>query len=135
MVPGSVAPAEPYDDDDDDAAEEPAANPRRTVTSPQPNRLRQFALIFFFLLSLWLAYAVRHHLEWKKKRPQIVYASRYSKEYKYRPAASPIITETLKDGRILLRGATPLSEEPTPTPAPTRRRRRIRKKRAKGGKK
>jgi hypothetical protein len=30
---------------------------------------------------------------------------RYSDEHKYRPAASPVITETLKDGRIRLRGA------------------------------
>lgn len=32
---------------------------------------------------------------------------RYSDEYKYRPAASPVITETLPDGRIRLRGASP----------------------------
>lgn len=30
---------------------------------------------------------------------------RYSDEHKYRPAASPVITETLADGRIRLRGA------------------------------
>jgi hypothetical protein len=41
---------------------------------------------------------------------------RYSKEFKYRPAASPVITETLKDGRIRVRGAAPTSS-PTPTPA------------------
>lgn len=29
----------------------------------------------------------------------------YSDEYKYRPAASPVITEYLKDGRIRIRGA------------------------------
>lgn len=32
---------------------------------------------------------------------------RYSDEFKFRPAASPVITETLKDGRIRLRGASP----------------------------
>lgn len=32
---------------------------------------------------------------------------RYSDEHKYRPAASPVITETLADGRIRLRGANP----------------------------
>jgi len=31
----------------------------------------------------------------------------YSEEFKYRPAASPVITEYLKDGRIRLRGASP----------------------------
>lgn len=30
---------------------------------------------------------------------------RYSKDYKYRPAASPVITERLKDGVVRLRGA------------------------------
>jgi hypothetical protein len=30
----------------------------------------------------------------------------YSEEYKYRPAASPVITETLKDGRLRIRGAS-----------------------------
>lgn len=32
---------------------------------------------------------------------------RYSKDYKFRPAASPVITEQLKDGRVRLRGAQP----------------------------
>jgi hypothetical protein len=31
---------------------------------------------------------------------------RYSEEYKYRPASSPVITEYLKDGRMRLRGAS-----------------------------
>jgi len=30
----------------------------------------------------------------------------YSDEFKYRPAASPVITEYLKDGRIRIRGAS-----------------------------
>jgi len=42
-----------------------------------------------------------------KKQPEIIYASRYSEEHKYRPAASPIITETLSSGRIRIRGANP----------------------------
>ena len=46
--------------------------------------------------------------------------SRYSKEHKFRPAASPVITETLKDGRTRLRGsyATPTT---TVTPSSTAR--------------
>ena len=36
-----------------------------------------------------------------------VWGIRYSEEFKYRPAASPIITERLKDGRVRLRGAYP----------------------------
>ena len=47
---------------------------------------------------------------------------RYSEEFRYRPAASPVITEYLKDGRIRLRGASPggigVREEDMPkTPA------------------
>ena len=45
---------------------------------------------------------------------------RYSKEHKFRPAASPIITETLKDGRTRIRGAQPVYvATETPTPRPT----------------
>jgi hypothetical protein len=33
--------------------------------------------------------------------------TRYSEEFKYRPAESPVITEYLKDGRMRLRGASP----------------------------
>lgn len=39
--------------------------------------------------------------------PRLPLTLRYSDEFKYRPAASPVITEYLKDGRIRLRGATP----------------------------
>lgn len=37
----------------------------------------------------------------------LILADRYSDEFKYRPAESPVITEYLKDGRIRLRGAHP----------------------------
>lgn len=37
--------------------------------------------------------------------PQSSFVCRYSKDYKFRPAASPVVTERLKDGRIRLRGA------------------------------
>lgn len=30
----------------------------------------------------------------------------YSEEHKFRPAASPVITETLRDGRLRIRGAS-----------------------------
>lgn len=59
------------------------------------------------------------------------YPSRYSNEYKYRPAASPIITETLIDGRTKLRGALPT---PEPTPVVSKRlaaKRKARKAKAK----
>ncbi|KAH8806506.1 hypothetical protein DL96DRAFT_1474351 [Flagelloscypha sp. PMI_526] len=52
-----------------------------------PSRLKRAALIFLILGLFWLAFKLRP----QKERP-IVYASRYSKEHKFRPAASPIVT-------------------------------------------
>ena len=55
---------------------------------------------------------------------------RYSKDYKFRPAASPVITETLKDGRTRLRGALP---DPTPqTVLPPVAKKKKRPKKGKG---
>ncbi|KIM64743.1 hypothetical protein SCLCIDRAFT_114473 [Scleroderma citrinum Foug A] len=39
--------------------------------------------------------------------PALLSTRRYSKEFKYRLAVSPIITERLKDGGVRLRGAYP----------------------------
>ncbi|KAJ6479562.1 hypothetical protein C8R45DRAFT_793729, partial [Mycena sanguinolenta] len=55
----------------------------------------------------------------------------YSKEYKYRPAASPIITETLKDGRLRGYGAAPTTSA---TPTPTKRVKYGKKKKGTGKK-
>ena len=74
-----------------------------------PNKLKRFLLIAFVIFLFWLAITLRS----KSWRKQVVHASRYSNEFKYRPAASPIITETLIDGRVKLRGALP-TPEPTP---------------------
>jgi len=84
---------------------------------PAPSPFKRAVLIIFTLLLFWLALSMRKSL-WKEKRsPQVIYASRYSKEHQFRPAASPIITETLKDGRIRIRGAGPTATpEPKPTP-------------------
>ncbi|KAJ7104727.1 hypothetical protein C8R44DRAFT_807768, partial [Mycena epipterygia] len=41
-----------------------------------------------------------------KPKPEVVYANRYSSEFNS-AAASPIITETLKDGRKRVRNAAP----------------------------
>ncbi|KAJ3503525.1 hypothetical protein NMY22_g18222 [Coprinellus aureogranulatus] len=116
------------EDDGDDEKER--VEHRRTASRRAGDhdgfRKRQFIFLGFFIFAVWLAYAVRVHLS-KKQKPQVIYASRYSKEHKYRPAASPIITETLKDGRIRLRGATPPPATPTPTPTTKKRRTRKRK--------
>ncbi|KAJ7239166.1 hypothetical protein B0H12DRAFT_1136314 [Mycena haematopus] len=74
------------------------------------------ALLLSIVLCFWLAYQLQH----RTGTPKIVYANRYSKEFKYRPAASPIITETLKDGRVRLRGAAPTTSA-TPMPTPTKK--------------
>ncbi|KAG8738822.1 hypothetical protein FRC12_016542 [Ceratobasidium sp. 428] len=54
-----------------------------------------FALYLSFKYYTWVTTPVK---------PEIVYADRYSDKYKFRPAASPIITEKLNDGRIRIRG-------------------------------
>ncbi|KAJ7190792.1 hypothetical protein GGX14DRAFT_310256, partial [Mycena pura] len=64
---------------------------------------KRAALLLMIAMLFWLAYQMKGY----KSKPKVVYASRYSKEYKYRPAASPIITEALKDGRVRVRGAAP----------------------------
>ncbi|KAG7531932.1 hypothetical protein FFLO_04000 [Filobasidium floriforme] len=90
---------------------EPPLNPNRPMhadtraafNQPPPSRLSRAALIAGILLLLWVASKLG---QWGQPvKPQIIYANRYSDEHKYRPAASPVITETLKDGRIRLRGA------------------------------
>lgn len=54
--------------------------------------------------------SVRIVVEWYLKcdvlRHRLIISS-YSNEHKYRPAASPVVTEILKDGRKRLRGANP----------------------------
>ncbi|KIJ94598.1 hypothetical protein K443DRAFT_110190 [Laccaria amethystina LaAM-08-1] len=84
--------------------------------SPASSRWRRLAIIFLCALVVLFAFLMRIN---SNKRPETLYASRYSREFKFRPAASPIITETLKDGRMRLRGATPspktLEGKPTPT--------------------
>ncbi|KAG7446858.1 uncharacterized protein BT62DRAFT_919424 [Guyanagaster necrorhizus] len=94
----------------------------------QSSRLKRIAFLIFVGFFFWLAYAARQrHLARQKK---IVYATRYSNEFKFRPAASPIITETLKGGGTRLRGANPTAtSRTTPTPTPEKKRRRRRSKR------
>ncbi|BEI80104.1 hypothetical protein CcaverHIS002_0106330 [Cutaneotrichosporon cavernicola] len=75
---------------------------------PEPHWLKRLALIGAILLLGWFSvYVGTVHIFNKPKEPEVIYATRYSDEFRYRPAASPVITEYLKDGRIRLRGATP----------------------------
>lgn len=50
----------------------------------------------------------------------LILADRYSDEFRYRPAESPVITEYLKDGRIRLRGAHPAGVGVPPNKMPLR---------------
>ncbi|KAH9930079.1 uncharacterized protein B0H18DRAFT_995140 [Fomitopsis serialis] len=86
--------------------DEPTEDDVKPLPTQRSSPWRRLALITFLLLSLWLVWAVRKHAN----RPKIIYAERYSAEYKYRPAASPILTEILKDGRTRLRGAVPTNK-------------------------
>ncbi|KAF8630807.1 hypothetical protein AX15_002709 [Amanita polypyramis BW_CC] len=80
-----------------------------------------FAILLGFVLSTYQAT--------QTQKPKVVHANRYSKEHKFRPAASPIITETLKDGRVRVRGAEPtMSIPPKPKPTTAKRKRKARSK-------
>ncbi|EAU83858.1 hypothetical protein CC1G_09527 [Coprinopsis cinerea okayama7 len=128
-----VSDEEHSDSEDEKSEPQPQrpASPDPRFNPPPPSPLKRFLLIVFVTFLLWLAYALRQHHIRKKNKPQIIYASRYSKEYKYRPAASPIITETLKDGRIRIRGASPEPTQPPPPPPPPKKRRTRRRRKAK----
>lgn len=79
-------------------AEDPRFNP------PTPSPWKRAALIILVVFLFWLGITLRKQMA---RQPEIIYASRYSKEHKFRPAASPIITERLPDGRLRVRGAQP----------------------------
>ncbi|KAI9633971.1 uncharacterized protein MKK02DRAFT_38642 [Dioszegia hungarica] len=67
----------------------------------QPPAMWKRLLLLAVILGLgWFSFSVA------RPKPRVIYAQRYSEEFKYRPAASPIITETLKDGRLRIRGAS-----------------------------
>jgi hypothetical protein len=120
-----------------------ATSPEPTTDSrfspPPPSPLKRFFLLVSVALLLWVGFQMRSGMLEAKRKPKVIHASRlvhsyqvlvmsgwnitilifpprYSKDYKFRPAASPIITETLKDGRLRLRGALPTPTETT-TPA------------------
>ncbi|KAF9524331.1 hypothetical protein CPB83DRAFT_614730 [Crepidotus variabilis] len=107
------------------ASPEPAQD--ASVNQHKYSGCRKFSLILILAILVWATFSLGSSLLTPKK-PEIIYASRYSKEHKFRPAASPVITETLKDGRIRLRGATP---DPTPEPTMVAK---SKKKRPKAGK-
>ncbi|KAI0791181.1 hypothetical protein C8Q75DRAFT_757032 [Abortiporus biennis] len=70
---------------------------------PPPAAWKRVALLIGMVFLFWLAY----HIRPQPQPERVLHANRYSKDYKFRPAASPIITEKLKDGRVRVRGAQP----------------------------
>ncbi|KAF9016902.1 hypothetical protein BDZ89DRAFT_1117914 [Hymenopellis radicata] len=88
--------------------------PRRASYSP----LKRTILFIFVGLAFAIVYS-RLKAKSLERQNKIVYAKRYSDAFKFRPAASPIITETLKGGGTKLRGALP-----TPTPTPEKKKRK-----------
>ncbi|KAJ3799390.1 hypothetical protein GGU11DRAFT_807510 [Lentinula aff. detonsa] len=113
-------------------AEEPTEDPR--FHQPTPSPFKRILLLLFIGFLFWFAFVLGRARVLRSKKPQIIYANRYSTEHKYRPAASPIITETLSDGRLRIRGAGPTAIA-TPTPTPTKTKIKKRKTGKKLGKK
>ncbi|KAG2095856.1 hypothetical protein BD769DRAFT_272977 [Suillus cothurnatus] len=75
------------------------ADPR--FNRPTPSLWKRVALLLVTAFLFWAAFRLRAD----GSQPKIIHAERYSKDFKYRPAASPVITERLKDGVVRLRGA------------------------------
>ncbi|KAG6917763.1 hypothetical protein DXG01_001168 [Tephrocybe rancida] len=106
-----ISPNEKEDSATANAHPEPQQDAR--FHTPPPSPLKRAALILFTLLLFWLAFSMKRSLWDANRDARIVYANRYSKEHKFRPAASPIITETMKDGRVRIRGAAPTAAPET----------------------
>ncbi|KAF5344814.1 hypothetical protein D9756_011089 [Leucocoprinus leucothites] len=100
-----------------------------------PSPWKRLGLIILVCLLFYFGFTMRTTLL-KTNKPEVIYASRYSKEHKFRPAASPVITETLKDGRTRIRGAypTPTTTAISTSTAVKKRRRSTQAGRASGGK-
>ncbi|KAJ7626944.1 hypothetical protein FB45DRAFT_795185, partial [Roridomyces roridus] len=98
------------DDEDEEPTSSSGAAPSNSSPSPDPRFVRptpsvwkRAGLLIFVIFLFWLAFQLQTH----NRKPKVIHANRYSKEFKFRPAASPVVTETLKDGRVRVRGAAP----------------------------
>ncbi|KAJ3825434.1 hypothetical protein EV361DRAFT_583585 [Lentinula raphanica] len=117
----------PVEEEEEAVVEEPAVDSR--FHQPTPSPFKRILLLLFIGFLFWFAFVLGRARVLRNKKPQIIYANRYSAEHKFRPAASPIITETLKDGRLRIRGAGPTaSATPTSTPTKVQKRKTGKKK-------
>ncbi|KAK7007601.1 hypothetical protein R3P38DRAFT_3028202, partial [Favolaschia claudopus] len=97
---------------EDEAGEDGEREVDPRFVQPTPSAWKRAALLLLIVFCFWLAFQLKAA---RPGKPKVVYANRYSKEFKFRPAASPIITETLKDGRLRVRGGAPTTAVPKPT--------------------
>jgi len=74
---------------------------------PTPSWWKRALVVLFIVAMFWLYFSLRASMRQAEAQPGVIHAHRYSNQHKYRPAASPIVTETLKDGRKRVRGAAP----------------------------
>ncbi|KAI0298608.1 hypothetical protein BC826DRAFT_907014 [Russula brevipes] len=112
----SSAPYEPLPTDDYDEEQSPTRHRyvpehRQLMQDPRfnppPPAWWKRALVILFIIAMFWLYFTFQASSWKAAEPQVVHARRYSKQHKFRPAASPIIYETLGDGKTRVRGAAP----------------------------
>ncbi|KAF7327136.1 Casein kinase I isoform alpha [Mycena kentingensis (nom. inval.)] len=106
-LPGSDAAAIPLRGRSQAEPAPPPADPR--FDRPAPSPWKRAALLLTIALLFWLALHMKSPkgIFRSSKQQTVVYSNRYSKEYQFRPAASPIITQTMKDGRLEVHGAAP----------------------------
>ncbi|KAI0090174.1 hypothetical protein BDY19DRAFT_905224 [Irpex rosettiformis] len=71
------------------------ADPR--FNPPTPSIWTRLALVVLVIILFWFGVNMRKEMA---RPPPEVQALRYSNEFQYRPAASPVITETLADGQV-----------------------------------
>ncbi|KAH7103532.1 hypothetical protein BKA62DRAFT_695701 [Auriculariales sp. MPI-PUGE-AT-0066] len=65
----------------------------------RPSVWKRIILIAFVLVLTYFAFTLRYGRD-----EQVVHARRYSARHRYRPAASPVLTTVLPDGRVKVRG-------------------------------
>ncbi|KAK2467204.1 hypothetical protein APHAL10511_000753 [Amanita phalloides] len=113
------------DNDDDGDEEERTEYIRRATSGGDYRKLATIVAVF----AIVLGFVISTYQNIQTGKPKVIYATRYSKEHRFRPAASPIVTETLRDGRVRIRGAqATMSVPPKPTPTPKRQRKRSKRK-------
>jgi len=62
----------------------------------RPSVWKRVALIGFLLFVLWVGFRLRL----SGVEETVIHSERYSGKYKYRPAASPVITTHMPDGKL-----------------------------------